>query len=118
MTARTVSVNACSLPRQQIAEIRTSNASFRKELQDQLIPLSQQGDRLKSCFDECVRSIGSCNATISSQFSSVEASNAGAISAVKRQIKDIEVATQRQIDALTQAVHALAAVLNIAPPRV
>lgn len=103
---------------QKIADITAANTTHRKGIDAQLVTLSHQSDRLKGCFDECVRSIGSCNAAITSQCAASEAASAGAVTAVKRQIKDVEAAIQRQIDALTQAIHALAAVLNVAPTRV
>lgn len=70
--------------------------------------LQQQQDRLKICFEDCTRSITNINPSITSQCEAISSVCSASIAAVKRGVKDLETGTQRQVDALTTAVQAIA----------
>ncbi len=72
-----------------------------------LVTLQQQQDRLKLGLEECARSIVACNASISTQCDAVAASTSSSVVALQRSVRDLELGTQRHVEALTAAVQAI-----------
>lgn len=101
----------CIVHLQKLAESSKACVAVKHDIESLASQTQTQHDRLKACFDECIKSIGTCNASITAQCSATESSSTATLSQLKKQVKDTEVATQRQIDALTHAVHALAGTL-------
>ena len=98
-----------------LVECRGLVTSTLASQESSITAIQAQHDRLQQCVDECVKSISACNASITTQCTAVEANVTSAFSAIKRQWRDNEVAHQRQVEALTRAVQAIADVLQVTP---